>query len=503
MDYTMSFIILPILWLILLTISTFKRRHRLPPGPPPFPIIGNILHLGDKPHLSLNSLSKSHGPIISLKLGQTITVVISSPTLAQKVLQKHDQAFYMRDVPDAARPLGHNDVSIVWAQSQAQFRNLRKLCNSQLFTATRLDASQELRREKVQQLIDYVSRKRDECEAVEIGPAAFTTALNLLSTTFFSTDLASYSSDESHEFKEFVWGIMEETGKPNLSDFFPALRIVDPQRVFRKSRACFEGMLKHFDRLIDHRLKNRDNKECDSDRDDVLDAMLQVVDEEGSELDRNDMMHLLLDLFIAGTDTTSSTLEWTMAELLRNPSTLEKAKAELAQAIIGTNRSIEESDIGNLPYIQAVVRETLRLHPPAPLLLPHKAMMDIEIDGYTIPKNTRVFVNLWAIHRDEKLWPEPEVFLPERFLNEKKLVELKGHGFELLPFGAGRRICPGMGLAHRMVHLMLASLLHRFDWKLENSMRPEDMDMSDKFGITLQKSVPLRAVPHVANLVIR
>ncbi|CAM8962301.1 unnamed protein product [Rhodiola kirilowii] len=262
-------------------------------------------------------------------------------------------------------------------------------------------------------------------------------------------------------------------------------------------------MLKHFDRLIDHRLRNRDNKECDSDRDDVLDAMLQVVDEEGSELDRNDMMHLLLDLFIAGTDTTSSTLEWTMAELLRNPSTLEKAKAELAQAIIGTNRSIEESDIGNLPYIQAVVRETLRLHPPAPLLLPHKAMMDIEIDGYTIPKNTRVFVNLWAIHRDEKLWPEPEVFLPERFLNEKKLVELKGHGFELLPFGAGRRICPGMGLAHRMVHLMLASLLHRFDWKLENSMRPEDMDMSDKFGITLQKSVPLRAVPHVANLVIR
>ncbi|CAM8959760.1 unnamed protein product [Rhodiola kirilowii] len=163
-------------------------------------------------------------------------------------------------------------------------------------------------------------------------------------------------------------------------------------------------MLNHFDRLIDHRLKNRDNKECDSDRDHVLDTMLRVVDEEGSELDRNDMMHLLLYLFIAGTDTTSSTLEWTMAELLRNPSTLEKAKAELAQAI-GTNRSIEESDIANLPYIQAVVKETLRLYPPAPLLLQHKAMMDIETNGYTIPKNTRVFVNLWAIHRDEKLWP--------------------------------------------------------------------------------------------------
>ncbi|CAM8959761.1 unnamed protein product [Rhodiola kirilowii] len=222
MDYTIPFIILSILWLILLTISTFKRRHRhrFPPGPPPFPIIGNILHLGDKPHLSLTSLSKSHGPIISLKLGRTITVVISSPTLAQKVLQKHDQPFYMRAVPDAARPLSHNDVSIVWSQSQAQFRNLRKLCNSQLFTATRLDAIQELRREKVQQLIDYVSRKRDESEAVEIGPTTFTTALNLLSTTFFSTDLASYSSDESHEFKEFVWGSWRRPGNLIYRIFF-------------------------------------------------------------------------------------------------------------------------------------------------------------------------------------------------------------------------------------------------------------------------------------------
>uniref|UniRef100_A0A7N0SZ89 Cytochrome P450 n=1 Tax=Kalanchoe fedtschenkoi TaxID=63787 RepID=A0A7N0SZ89_KALFE len=499
MDYTTPLILLSTLWLLLLTISTLTRsRRRLPPGPRPYPVIGNIPQLGAKPHLSLTSLAKSHGPIISLQLGRTTTVVISSPALAQKVLQKQDQAFYMRAVPDAARPLGHNRVSIVWAQSPAKFRSLRKLCNSQLFTAQRLDASQELRRLKVQQLLDYVDRSCDDRLAVEIGAAAFTTSLNLLSTTFFSTDLASYSSDESHEFKDFVWGIMEETGKPNVSDFFPALRFVDPQRVFRRARVCFEGMLRHFDRLIDQRLNNseRTEKKRESDREDVLDAMLRIVDEEGSELDRNHMIHLLLDLFIAGTDTTSSTLEWAMAELLHNPAKLEKAKGELVQ-VMGTNSSIEESDIASLPYIQAVVKETLRLHPPAPLLLPHKAMMDVEIDGYTIPENTRVLVNLWAIHRDEKLWPEPDSFLPERFLDDGKLsVDLiKGHGFELLPFGAGRRICPGMPLAHRMVHLMLASLLHKFDWKLENGMMAEDMDMGDKFGITLQKTVPLRAVP--------
>lgn len=187
-----------------------------------------------------------------------------------------------------------------------------------------------------------------------------------------------------------------------------------------------------------------------------------------------------------------------MSELLHNPSTLRKAKAELFE-IIGTNRTIEESDIANLPYIQAVVKETMRLHPAAPLLLPRKALMDVEIDGYTIPEDTRVFVNVWAIQHDEKLWPEPDAFMPERFLDGNKLVDLKGHGFELLPFGSGRRICPGITLAYRMVHVMLASLLHRFDWKLENGMQPEDLDMNDKFGITLQKTIPLRAVPYVKN----
>ena len=179
-----------------------------------------------------------------------------------------------------------------------------------------------------------------------------------------------------------------------------------------------------------------------------------------------------------------------MTELLHNPEALSKAKLELEQTV-GKGNSIEESDIIRLPYLQAVVKETFRLHPPVPLLIPRKALEDIEIAGFTVPKGARVFVNVWAIGRDESTWDNPHTFIPERFLRSN--VDFKGQNFELIPFGAGRRICPGLPLAIRMLYLMLGSLINSFDWKLED----ENMDMEEKFGITIMKAQPLRAVPVV------
>lgn len=201
---------------------------------------------------------------------------------------------------------------------------------------------------------------------------------------------------------------------------------------------------------------------------------------------------MLQDLFAAGTDTTSSTLEWAMAELLHNPRTLSKARTELEQTI-GKGSLIEESDIVRLPYLQAVIKETFRLHPAVPLLLPRKAGENVEVSGYTIPKGAQLFVNAWAMGRDPSLWEDPESFVPERFLGSD--IDARGRNFELIPFGAGRRICPGLPLAMRMLHMMLGSLIHSFDWKLENGVTPESMDMEDKFGITLGKAQSLRAVP--------
>jgi cytochrome P450 len=181
-----------------------------------------------------------------------------------------------------------------------------------------------------------------------------------------------------------------------------------------------------------------------------------------------------------------------MTELLQNPLSMAKACEELRR-VIGSRRNIEESEIGQLPYLQAVIKETFRLHPPAPLLIPRQAEKTTKIMSYTIPKGSRVLINIWAIGRDENLWSEPEKFIPERFL--VKTVDFKGGHFELIPFGTGRRICPGMPLAIRMVHLVLGSLLNQFKWRLPDEMERNRVDMSEKFGVTLVKAVPLCAIP--------
>lgn len=189
---------------------------------------------------------------------------------------------------------------------------------------------------------------------------------------------------------------------------------------------------------------------------------------------------------MAGTDTTAYGLERAMAEVIHNPSVMSKAKKELEE-VIGKGNPVEESDIGRLPYLQAVIKESLRKHPPAPVLLPRRAKKDVEIGGYTIPKGAQVLINEWAIGRNPKVWDKPNLFSPERF--EGSELDVKGRHFQLTPFGSGRRICPGSPLAVRMLHLMLGSLINSFDWKLENNMEPKDMD--------LDKS--LRAIPIMVN----
>lgn len=184
-----------------------------------------------------------------------------------------------------------------------------------------------------------------------------------------------------------------------------------------------------------------------------------------------------------------------MAELIRNPEIMLKAKTELNQ-VIGSNNigEIKESDIPRLPYIQAIVKETLRLHPPVPLLLPYIAANDVVVNGYTIQKGDQVLVNAWSIGRDPSYWDNPTSFFPERFLTESA-PDFKGRDFEYLPFGAGRRICPGLPLANRMISLMVATLVHSFEWDLPKGMTRETLDMNEQYGITLKKAVPLYLAP--------
>ncbi|KAI3444653.1 hypothetical protein Pfo_001318 [Paulownia fortunei] len=469
-----------------------RKLAKLPPGPNPLPIIGNILELGQKPHQSLEKLSKIYGPLMRLKLGSMTTVVVSSPEIAKIVLQKYGQVFSSRTTLDAVRALDHHKLSVAWMPVDNQWRKLRKVCKENMFSVQRLNASQGLRREKLQNLYDYVSECCSSCQAVDIGRAAFTTSLNLMSATLFSVDFAAFGSDSSQELRDIVCGIMAITGKPNLADYFPLLQLVDPQGICRKNTVYFKKCFEMFDEIIQQRLQSRRTSGYSTLKIDMLEALLDLNQKNESELSFDDIKHLLLDLFVAGTDTTSGTVEWAMAELVRNPEKMLKARNELRN-VIGENEQVQESDISRLHYLRAVVKETFRLHPTVPLSVPHKADEDIEINGYMVPKEAQILVNVWAIGRDSSVWSNPDLFMPERFLELG--TDFRGQHFELIPFGGGRRICLGLPLAYRMVHLMVATLISNFDWKLEPGLQPEELDMNEKYRLTLQKAIPLKAVP--------
>lgn len=500
MDYLSFVLCLLLAWFAIHFLVSARKGNesnprRLPPGPPTLPIFGNLFSLGTKPHVSLTELAKTYGPLMSLQLGQMPTVVVSSAIMAREALQKNDLSLSNRPVIDAVRALNHQQASLIWLSMSPLWRNFRKICKSEIFSADKIDASQSVRRRKVRDLLDYIQKQSFAGSAVDIGQVAFTTTLNLLSSTFFSVDLGDPSSELASEFRKTIRGIMEEVGKPNFADYFPLLQKIDPQGIRRRISVHFKKMIDLFNTMIDQRLQGT-RPPGSLQGNDVLDALLRFNQENPEEIKLSAIRHLLVDLFNAGTDTTSTTLEWAMAELLRKPEKLKKAQAELRK-FIGKGNPVDEQDIIRLPYLQAIIKETFRLHPPAPLLVPRKADLDIKLFGFTVPKGTHVLVNVWAIGRDPDLWENPNSFEPERFMGSH--IDVKGSDFELIPFGAGRRICPGLPLAIRMIHLMLGSLIHEFDWKLERGIPPENMDMEEKFGITMEKSQRLRIVPALRN----
>ncbi|KAK8602266.1 hypothetical protein V6N12_052080 [Hibiscus sabdariffa] len=497
MDFlTSSFLFLLFTSFLFQALNSFRKgikssESKLPPGPRRLPILGNLLDLGDKPHRSLAKLAQVHGPVMSLQLGSLYTVVVSSEAMAKEVLQKQDLVFCNRTVVDAVRACQFSEFGLSFMPVSPLWRTLRKVCVIHLFSNLKLDANQYLRREKIHELISNVRKSSFEGEAINVGQVAFDATIKSLSNTIFSMDLVDPNSSHAQEFRTTVCGISHEAGIPNIADYFPFLRKFDPQGIWWRMTLHFEKLLTLFGNMFDERLESRKSKNSTASND-VLDTLIDITENGIEELNRTQIIYLLLILFVAGTDTTTNTIEWTMTELLRNPQVLLKAKKEMEQAI-GKGNPIEESDINRLPYLQAIIKETFRTHPPGPLLIPRRAGSDADLCGFKVPEGSQVLVNTWAIGRDPSIWEKPDSFTPERFLGSK--IDVKGTDFRLIPFGAGRRICPGLPLGDRMLHLMLGSLINCFDWKLVDGISPDEIDMEEIFGLTLKKAIPLRAIP--------
>lgn len=291
-------------------------------------------------------------------------------------------------------------------------------------------------------------------------------------------------------FKEVLREFVELLGVVDIGDFVPWLKWVNRVsgvygRVERNAKELDDFMESVVEEHVD-----RERKGGEREGQDFVDVLLEIQRENaaGIPVHRDSVKALILDAFAAGTDTTSAALEWAMSKLLKNPQVMKKLQAEV-RGRAQHNQSITEDDLDQMPYLKAVIKETLRLHPPIPLLVPRESTEDVQVMGYDIAAGTRVIVNAWSIGHDPASWDEPEEFRPERFLNSS--VDFRGHDFELIPFGAGRRGCPGIQFAATVNELALAKLVHEFDFALPDGA---DLDVSEVAGLTIHRKFPLLVV---------
>uniref|UniRef100_A0A0E0G8I9 Cytochrome P450 n=1 Tax=Oryza nivara TaxID=4536 RepID=A0A0E0G8I9_ORYNI len=470
--------------------SSSSSRPRLPPGPTPLPLIGNLLSLRGVLHHRLASLARVHGPVMALRLGLTTAVVVSSRDAAAEAFTKHDRRLAARVVPDSNRAHGFSDRSVIWLpSSDPRWKTLRGIQATHLFSPRGLAAVRAVRESKVRDIVAYFRSRAGE--EVVFGEAIYSGVLNLVSSSFFSVNMAGVGSEEAHGLRELVEDLVEAVAKPNVSDLFPFLRQLDLQSLRRRTEERMARAFGILDGIIDRRLANRTHGDRHGD---FLDALLDLVSE--GKMARDHVTIMLFEVFGAGSDTMSVSLEWAMAELLRNPRAMRKARAELEDAAA----VVEESDAARLPYLQAVVKEAMRLHPVGPILLPHRAVEDgVEIGGYAVPRGAMVIFNAWAIMRDPAAWERPDEFVPERFMETTTAIDFRGKEYEYLPFGSGRRLCPGLPLAERVVPFVLASLLRAFEWRLPDGVSAEDLDVSERFNTANVLAVPLKVVPVIVN----
>ncbi|GJN21386.1 hypothetical protein PR202_gb08856 [Eleusine coracana subsp. coracana] len=307
-------------------------------------------------------------------------------------------------------------------------------------------------------------------------------------------------AESADELRLLMQEVIASIAKPNVSDLFPFLRPLDVQGWRRWAAGKFHKVFTMLDDIIDRRLLAEATSYTDGNND-FLDVLLELM--AAGKITRDNMPTILFDVFAGGSDALVITVGWVMAELLRNPSAMAKVSAEVSD-VLGGKEAVDEPDMERLPYLQAVVKEAMRLHPVTPLMVPHKVVEDgVEIGGYTAPKGCLLIFNSWAIMRDPTAWDSPDEFVPERFMGSRKAqVDFSGKDFEFIPFGAGRRRCPGVPMVERVVPFILASLLHAFQWKLPDGMSADKLDVSEKFTTVNVLAVPLEAVP-VINTSLR
>ncbi|KAM0845071.1 hypothetical protein ACQ4PT_056629 [Festuca glaucescens] len=441
-----------------------RRAYRLPPGPKPWPIIGNLNLIGSLPHRSIHALSKRYGPLMYLQFGSIPVVVGSSAEMTKFFLKTQDVVFIDRPKTAAGKYTAYHYSDITWSSYGAYWRQARKMCLTELFSAKRLESYRYIRSEEMRALL------RDLHDAsgcvVLLKDHLFTLSLNVITRMVLGKKYLHKEATTTQE--EFRWMVDEWfllNGVFNdIGDSIPWLDWMDLQGYIKRMKK----LSKKFDRFLEHVVDEHNGRRHLEGESfvakDMVDVLLEITSDPNLEvpIHRDGAKAFILDLIVAGTESLAMTVEWAMSEILKKPEVFAKATEELDR-VVGRGRWVTEEDMTSLPYMEAIVKETMRLHPVAPMLAPRLSRQDASVGGYDIPVGTRVLVNVWSIGRDPALWDAPDQFLPERFIGSK--IDVKGQDFELLPFGSGRRMCPGYSLGLKVIQVSLANLLRGFTWR--------------------------------------
>ncbi|KAK8470503.1 hypothetical protein PHAVU_004G159900 [Phaseolus vulgaris] len=448
--------------------------------------------LGKLPHRNLQSLATKYGPIMSLKLGQVPAIVVSSPETAEPFLKTHDTVFASRPKIQASEFLSHGSKGLAFSEYSAYWRNMRKVCTVQLLSVSRVEMFAPMRREELGVLVKSLKRSAASGEVVDLSELV----AEVVEKMVFRMMLGRVKDDRL-DLKKLIQEVMNLVGAFNLADYMPWLGFFDPQGItkrLKKASKLFDEVLEQIIQDHERNSYDKDNKRNMDFVEILVSLMHQSNDVHNNEniIDRTNVKAIILDIITAALDTSYTTIEWAMSELLRHPSVMKRLQHEL-EHVVGMNRHVEENDLENLSYLNMVVKETLRLHPVAPLLVPRECREDVIIDGYFIKKKSRIIVNAWAIGRDPKVWNNAAIFNPTRFENDN--IDIRGKDFRILPFGSGRRGCPGIHLGLTTFSLILAQLVHCFDWVLPLGMSCDELDMQEIFGLTTPRKKHLLVRP--------
>ncbi|OWM65454.1 hypothetical protein CDL15_Pgr009044 [Punica granatum] len=487
--------LLPLLlwWRLFIARSkrTTRRPGNLPPGPWKLPLIGNLHQLGPLPHHSLARLSRKYGPIMFLQFGSIPTLVISSDEMAQEVFKTHDRAFSGRPAFFAARKLTYNCSDVSFGPYGDTWKALRKIVVLELLSTKRVQSFQSVRDEEIALMLDTIHHS-SSAGPINLSEVTMVLSNNVVCRATFGKRFYTEGDGRTSKFYETTREIQNVLGGFCVADLFPRL---DWFNKLNGLKGKIEKNFRQLDLLYDEVIEeHKDPRRPKPEHEDLVDVLLRLQKDPNQEIRLTDdnIKGTLTDMFNAGTDTSSATLVWTMAELIKNPSVLKKVTEEVREAVKGKPK-VEETDLPSLTYLRSVIKEGLRLHPPVPLLVPRETIESCKIMGYEIPAKTTVFVNALAIATDPKIWESPMEFRPERFLNSS--VDFRGTDFQFLPFGAGRRGCPGISFGVVLIELALANLLSQFEWSLPEGI---DLDMEEVSGLTTHKKTPLCliATPH-------